>query len=116
MTTHETQPEFLETAASGEHAAPMEQEPVQQHQPPVQQHEPVSQDRHTESQDRHTDQTLFGDGELSNLRLRWTEVQAHAAQLLRDVHLLASNYGWREAEILNLSPVRRQAYLELIAP
>jgi hypothetical protein len=45
----------------------------------------------------------------------WTEVQAHAAQLLRDVHLLASNYGWHEAEILSLSPARRQAYLELIA-
>jgi len=84
MTTHETQPEFLETAASGEHAAPMEQEPVQQHQPPVQQHEPVSQDRHTESQDRHTDQTLFGDGELSNLRLRWTEVQAQFVDDPRD--------------------------------
>jgi hypothetical protein len=55
------------------------------------------------------------DSPLDVVSFVWTEVQAHAAQLLRDVHVLASNYGWREAEILTLSPVRRQAYLELIA-
>jgi hypothetical protein len=33
---------------------------------------------------------------------------------LRDVHELASAYGWRESEILALSPQRRQAYLELV--
>jgi uncharacterized protein (UPF0212 family) len=44
----------------------------------------------------------------------WSEVHAWAVRLLRDVHTLASAYGWREAEILTLSPWRRQAYLELI--
>ena len=81
MTTHETQPEFLETAAPGEHA-PMEHAAQAQHAAPmeqdrVQQHEPVSQDRHT-------DQTLFADGELSDLRSRWTEVQAQFVDDPRD--------------------------------
>jgi len=44
----------------------------------------------------------------------WSEIHAWAVRLLRDVHTLASAYGWREAEILALSPWRRQAYLELI--
>ncbi len=44
----------------------------------------------------------------------WTELHAWAKQTLRDVHRLASGYGWREADILSLSPFRRQAYLELL--
>jgi hypothetical protein len=44
----------------------------------------------------------------------WSEIHAWAVQLLRDVHVLASSYGWGEADILALSPWRRQAYLELI--
>lgn len=44
----------------------------------------------------------------------WTEINAWAARLLRDVHTLASAYGWRESDILALSPYRRQAYLDLI--
>lgn len=44
----------------------------------------------------------------------WSEVQAWAARLLREIHLLASTYGWAEADILALTPTRRQAYLELI--
>jgi hypothetical protein len=44
----------------------------------------------------------------------WTELSAWAARLLRDVHELASAYGWRESEILALSPQRRRAYLELV--
>jgi hypothetical protein len=46
----------------------------------------------------------------------WAEIQAGAGRLLREVHSLASAYGWRETEILALSPWRRQAYLELIEP
>jgi hypothetical protein len=46
----------------------------------------------------------------------WTEIHAWAGRLLREIHLLASAYGWGEAEILALSPSRRQAYLELIEP
>jgi len=44
----------------------------------------------------------------------WTELEALAKRLLRDVHTIASAYGWREADILALSPARRQYYLELI--
>lgn len=46
----------------------------------------------------------------------WSEIHAWAFRLLQDVHVLASAYGWREAEILALSPRRRQAYLELVGP
>jgi len=45
----------------------------------------------------------------------WSELQAWAQRLLREVHVLASAYGWREADILALSPSRRQAYMEMIA-
>lgn len=44
----------------------------------------------------------------------WSEIHAWAMRLLRDVHVLASAYGWRETDILAMSPWRRQAYLELI--
>ena len=44
----------------------------------------------------------------------WTEVQAWATRFLGQIHTLASAYGWREADILALSPWRRQVYLEMI--
>jgi hypothetical protein len=53
---------------------------------------------------------------LDILSYFWTEIDAWASRLLREVHALASAYGWREAEVLALSPWRRQAYLELIEP
>jgi hypothetical protein len=31
------------------------------------------------------------------------------------VHSLASAYGWSEAEIVRMSPMRRQRYLELVS-
>lgn len=43
----------------------------------------------------------------------WEEIQAQALRLLHEVHVLASAYGWREADILALSAVRRRAYLEM---
>jgi hypothetical protein len=46
----------------------------------------------------------------------WKELRAHALRLLDDVHLLASAYGWNEAEILALSPARREWYLERVQP
>jgi hypothetical protein len=46
-------------------------------------------------------------------RFLWSEVHAWALRFLRQVDLLARTYHWREADILALSPVRRQAYLEL---
>jgi hypothetical protein len=42
------------------------------------------------------------------------ELRARAERLLREVHVLASAYGWTEREILSLSPWRRRTYLELV--
>jgi hypothetical protein len=39
---------------------------------------------------------------------------AQQRQLLRDVHVLASRYGWTERDILAVPPARRARYLELI--
>jgi hypothetical protein len=44
----------------------------------------------------------------------WAEVEAWARRTLLEVHQLAAVYGWSEAEVLELGPRRRQAYLELI--
>jgi hypothetical protein len=44
----------------------------------------------------------------------WAELNEWAVRLLRDVHVLASVYGWREPDILALSPARRRLYLEMI--
>ncbi|MEM1251924.1 MAG: phage baseplate protein [Cyanobacteria bacterium P01_H01_bin.21] len=46
----------------------------------------------------------------------WQELTAWAKRILQDVHQLASAYGWREADILAISPQRRQFYLEMIHP
>ena len=62
MTTHETQPEMLERMHD---EAPAEAAPQQSTEAP-------------------TDQTLFADGELSDLRSRWTEVQAEFVDDPRD--------------------------------
>jgi hypothetical protein len=43
----------------------------------------------------------------------WKEIHAWAQHTLRDVHTLARAYGWREIDVLALSPTRRQIYLEL---
>jgi hypothetical protein len=42
------------------------------------------------------------------------ELNAWAVRTLAEIHELASAYGWREPDILALSPCRRQAYLELV--
>ena len=44
----------------------------------------------------------------------WTEMHAWACRMLRDIHALASAYGWRERDVLAISPLRRRAYLDLI--
>lgn len=44
----------------------------------------------------------------------WSEVNAWAERLLREVHMLAATYGWFEADILAMSPARRRRYLEMI--
>jgi hypothetical protein len=43
----------------------------------------------------------------------WAEIDAWAKRTLRAVDLLARTYGWREADILAMSPTRRQIYLEM---
>jgi hypothetical protein len=45
----------------------------------------------------------------------WAELQVWAERLLQEVHILARAYGWREADILALSPYRRQFYLGMIS-
>jgi uncharacterized protein (UPF0212 family) len=44
----------------------------------------------------------------------WSEIEAWAYRILREVHTLASAYGWREADILAMSPWRRQVYLSMV--
>lgn len=43
----------------------------------------------------------------------WAEINHWAERTLRAVHFLARAYGWREADILAMSPMRRQIYLEM---
>jgi hypothetical protein len=43
------------------------------------------------------------------------ELDRHARVILRQVHILAGAYGWSEEAILNMSPERRQTYLEMLA-
>lgn len=45
----------------------------------------------------------------------WSEINAWAQRTLREVHALASAYGWREFDILTMSAWRRQFYLNCIA-
>jgi hypothetical protein len=44
----------------------------------------------------------------------WSEIDAWARRILREVDTLASAYGWCEEDILALSPARRQFYLETV--
>jgi hypothetical protein len=44
----------------------------------------------------------------------WHEIENWAERMLREVHLLASAYGWGEAEILALSAARRRRYLNMV--
>ncbi|HEV2862131.1 MAG TPA: hypothetical protein VGX48_14065 [Pyrinomonadaceae bacterium] len=44
----------------------------------------------------------------------WGELNAWAARTLGEVHRLAKAYGWREADILALSPQRRRIYLDMV--
>ena len=44
----------------------------------------------------------------------WLELQRSAERTLADVDSLARVYGWTEAEVMQLSPTRRAAYLQLV--
>jgi hypothetical protein len=43
----------------------------------------------------------------------WAEIHGWAQRMLREVHSLARAYGWRESDILALSPMRRAEYLDM---
>jgi hypothetical protein len=45
----------------------------------------------------------------------WSEITAQAQRLLLDVHQLARLYHWPESEILSMSSLRRQYYLNLVS-
>ncbi len=53
------------------------------------------------------------DSPLDIVSFFWSEINAWAARILNDVYILASAFGWREADILAMSSARRTAYLEL---
>lgn len=57
----------------------------------------------------HTWQVLF-----DIVTFLWTELSAQSRRLMQEVYLLARSYGWREADILAMSPIRRQFYLDLV--
>jgi len=44
----------------------------------------------------------------------WSELQRAAERSLLEVDALARAYGWKEHEVLRLSPARRAAYLQLV--
>ncbi len=44
----------------------------------------------------------------------WTEINAWAKDLMQEVYVLAKHFGWSEHDILNMSPQRRQLYLQMI--
>lgn len=44
----------------------------------------------------------------------WTEINSHARQLLDDVNTLAYAYGWSETDILSMSAMRRQSYIDRV--
>ena len=45
----------------------------------------------------------------------WNEIDAWAQRTLGEVHVLARAYGWRESDILALSPGRRRLYLDMVS-
>jgi len=45
----------------------------------------------------------------------WSEINVWAHRILREVHILASAYGWTETHILALSPGRRRSYMQMVS-
>jgi len=44
----------------------------------------------------------------------WAELVVQAKRLLREVHVLARAYAWRESDILAMSAWRRRCYLQMV--
>ena len=53
------------------------------------------------------------DAQLDAAELLWQKIQTESERLLFDVDTLARAYGWTEAQVLQLSPMRRAAYLQM---
>lgn len=51
---------------------------------------------------------------LDLTRIIWAKLDGRVRRLLWEVDVLAKAYGWSEAEILGLTPKRREAYLRLV--
>lgn len=45
----------------------------------------------------------------------WMQLNAWANRMVRHVHTLATAYGWSELDIVRMSPMKRQLYLDLVA-
>jgi len=45
----------------------------------------------------------------------WSEINAWSYRILHEVHTLARAYGWREVDILAMSPLRRQFYIDMLS-
>jgi hypothetical protein len=43
------------------------------------------------------------------------EIEMFVRRILREVHSLASAYGWREGDILAMTPTRRQLYINILS-
>jgi hypothetical protein len=48
---------------------------------------------------------------LTPAEFLWTAIATRATTLMDDIHRLASSYGWSERDILEMSEVRRRAYV-----
>ncbi|MCG8491678.1 MAG: hypothetical protein MI743_08710 [Sneathiellales bacterium] len=44
--------------------------------------------------------------------LLWQELEVENAIVIEEIHLLAAHYGWREADIVAIPPVRRRSYAQ----
>jgi hypothetical protein len=44
----------------------------------------------------------------------WAELERRSSRVVLEIHLLARAYGWRESDVLAVSPRRRRQYLELL--
>jgi hypothetical protein len=44
----------------------------------------------------------------------WIEIDSWAKHILQEVAVLAAAFGWSESQILNLSPQKRQHYIDII--
>ena len=51
---------------------------------------------------------------FSILHFIWLEIENWVKHILQEVYLLAKNFNWSEKDILNMSPRRRQLYLQML--